>query len=322
MQAVKQFLPSLNRERIFRNLLSFVPASLIRQIFIFSGVLGVICCQTACAENQPPINLHLVYTSNLNGALDDCRCGGNPVGGMNRVLPVLDSLRSAHPDMLLLDGGDFLMSYTLPEANRVMLNLMAIAGYDALNLGDQEFVESADFIREVSDQSKLDLKVLSANLDAGSRQTFHQYDIFEKADVKIAVAGLVMPEAFEFILVDDLTVSPVIEAMNQISTEMTADSDIQIVLFHGSWEAAKAVSQQFPWIDVIILAHNQQKKFVADGEIAFAECGTEGQYIGYLQIQKNEGRWEFKNQFIAINDDLLFSPTAQEMVDGYYKSLE
>ncbi|MEZ4761685.1 MAG: hypothetical protein R3C26_00325 [Calditrichia bacterium] len=46
----------------------------------------------------------------------------------------------------MLDSGDALLSYPLPEANRTMLQLLSIAKYDALNIGDQEFVESADFI--------------------------------------------------------------------------------------------------------------------------------------------------------------------------------
>lgn len=88
--------------------------NLIRFFGIF--LLIRLCCTFLFASDHHTPTIHIVYTGNLNCSLDDCRCGGELVGGLTRITTVVDSLRGKYPGLILLDGGDHLSSYSLPEA--------------------------------------------------------------------------------------------------------------------------------------------------------------------------------------------------------------
>ena len=270
-------------------------------------------------ESSPTINL--AYTTNLNCALDDCHCSGNPVGGMTRVLSCIENLRSKNPDLLLVDSGDFLMSYTLPEANLVMLQLMALARYSAINLGDQAFVESPGFIFDIDKKLTLKLPLLSANLTVENSAST-PYKVLNINGIMILIIGMVDQSAFSFISPNGLSINSPEPVLAALPSELKQNSGLQILLFHGEWKAAQEIVKKLSWIDVVILGHTHKKQFKIESDIAFAECGSEGEYIGHLRIQKSGDRWRFKNEFIAINDDILFNPEAQKLVNEYYQSLE
>jgi sulfur-oxidizing protein SoxB len=275
------------------------------------------------SQESHRVTIHLMYTSNLNGALDDCRCGGNPVGGMTRVLTVFQNLRAQYPDALLVDGGDFLLSYTLPAANRLMLRLLEKSRYTALNLGDQEFVESQDFVFENHKNPDAELAFLSANLLSQEKKALvAPYKIIRNRGITIAIIGLVDRNAFEFITASNLQKNPLTATLTNLANEVTLSSELQILLFHGSWETAESLLENFPWMDVIILAHNQKKQFSLVNKTALAESGRVGEYVGFLRIRQNNNSWEFENEFIPVNDDVTLDPEAQQWVDEYFHGLE
>lgn len=276
---------------------------------------------SGCSAQNPDIAaIHIVYTSNLNGALRDCNCGGAVVGGMTRTLTLIDSLRREHPDLLLLDSGDALLSYPLPEANRTMLQLLSIAKYDALNIGDQEFVESADFIFRETAALQLDLPHLSGNLDWKSGENAQLPGIVttDVNRLKINIYGVINPAVFEFISVPEIRVNdPAAKAADWPLDE----SALQILLYHGSFENAAAFVGQHPGIAAVILGHNQTQRETVEKGTIFLETGFEGEYLGHLEISRKAGEWQFNNEFIPVLADVPPHPVAHPIVENYFRQL-
>ncbi|MCB0298510.1 MAG: hypothetical protein KDE52_00555 [Calditrichaeota bacterium] len=276
---------------------------------------------TGCSAQKPDIAaIHIVYTTNLNGALRDCNCGGAVVGGMTRTLTLIDSLRREHPDLLLLDSGDALLSYPLPEANRTMLQLLSIAKYDALNIGDQEFVESADFIFRETAAQQLDLPHISGNLDWKSGENAQLPGIV-KTDVnqlKINIYGVINPAVFGFISVPEIQVN---DPAAHFADWQLDESALQILLYHGSFENAAAFVGQHPGIAAVILGHNQTQRETIEKGTIFLETGFEGEYLGHLVISRKAGEWQFNNEFIPVLADVPPHPVAHKIVDDYFRQL-
>lgn len=293
-------------------------------IRFFGIYLFIQACGTPLfARNHNTSTIHIVYTGNLNCSLDDCRCGGNLVGGLTRIITVVDSLRAKYPNLVLLDGGDHLSSYSLPEANRVMLPLLSQLHYTALNLGDQEFVESEYFVFEVSQENKLHLAYISSNFfgENSLGGLAEPFKIVNEAETLIRIFGCTDPDAFEFISAGNLTIASPGTFLYQQAFAGTGDSELQILLFHGRPEKARELLKKCSWIDIVVLGHNQELRFEVEDKTAFVESGTEGQYVGHLQVNRSGNTWEFQNEFIPIYDRIPPNREAQKEVDAYYRKI-
>ncbi|NIV13238.1 MAG: hypothetical protein GWN62_18725 [Aliifodinibius sp.] len=285
-------------------------------LFLFSPQIVLL------AESATEINL--IYTGNINCTLDDCHCEGEVVGGFTRILTVLNQLNSQYPEMILVDGGDFLSSYSIPKANRLMLSLLSEAPYDALNLGDQELVEGAGFILDFSNDKQVKLPIISTNLQwqLSDEPLTSQYKLVRRNAVSIAIIGIVEPTAFSFISSNQLTVSSPAKTLKEIQERIKTHSDLQILLYHGAWPNALNFPKSFPWLDVIILAHSQKKySHIESKKMILVECGSNGEYIGHLRLRKNKSGWSFENRFIPIDRSIPINQTAQKLVDNYYHNL-
>jgi 2',3'-cyclic-nucleotide 2'-phosphodiesterase (5'-nucleotidase family) len=269
--------------------------------------------------------IHLVYTGNLNCALDDCRCGGDIAGGVTRIITVMDSLRSRYPDLIVLDAGDHFSSYSLPEANRLMAALLSRAHYTALNLGDQEFVESADFLLEIQEDVEPAFPYLSSNiLVKNSNNPFADpIKVVNIDGISVTIWGILDPEAFEFIAIDPLIrIIPPERALEAQKAKIDMNSGMNILLFHGRAKKAAKLIEKFPWIDVVVLSHNQILRYERKEESLLVESGAEGEYIGHLQVKRKKNSWEFQNEFIPVYYRIPPDTATQQKVDEYYQRLK
>ncbi|GEM_PF-2338278 len=296
-------------------------ASVESMMKILCFLLLVIFLHPVYSQKISRSGVHLLYTGNLNGALDDCGCGDSVVGGFTRILSLIDSFRVSTSPLLILDGGDFLSSYSQPRANRVMLHLISRAGYTALNLGDQEFVESPDFIFKTVQKWKRSLPFLSHNAGRWNASRHFSQNVMQMkmGKVTISIVGLIDPPSFEFISPEALRLEEPEVVLRRVAGEINKRNGLQIVLFHGTWDRARALAERFPWLDVMILAHNQHRGFDLWGNTALMESGVDGEYLGYLHAEWKGKRWRFENKFIPVVKSLPVPGFARKLVDDFYR---
>ncbi len=267
--------------------------------------------------------MHILYTANLSGALEDCGCSDTIVGGMSRVSPFIRQFRQTHPHTLVVDGGDFLTSYTLPEVNRLMADFLSRTPYDAVNFGDQEFVESAAFLFAGPDSFAARIPFTSANLFNRTTAQRLALPVREMVvnHIPVRIIGLTSPAAFEFIRAPELNITNPEEVLLSLAPLAEHDRVLDVVLFHGEWEAAQGLLKNFPWIDVLICGHNQYLRYEKYPGSVLCESGLEGEYIGHLSVYSAADGWRFENEFLPITKDFPFDPHMQERVDRYNQEL-
>lgn len=296
---------------------------------MFRYSIALLCLLTVALTgsgegNRPDASedpVHLLFTTNLSGSLDDCRCGGPVVGGMNRLLHLIERQRERHPDLLLVDGGDFLNSYSLPDANRIMLRLMAMARYDAVAVGDQEFVETPDFLREALFTEAPPAPLLAANLRHPAFPDFDGVRRTRAGATAVAIAALVGDDCFDFIDPGALERGDPAAALRAIAAEMQAGSDLQVLLWHGGWTEARAVATAFPWLDVMILGHNHLRHVERIGTTTLAEAGSAAEYLGHLVLHDDGGAWRADTLFHPVTAGVPVDGDAEPLVRGYFDGL-
>jgi 2',3'-cyclic-nucleotide 2'-phosphodiesterase (5'-nucleotidase family) len=277
--------------------------------FIVLLISLVNCSQTPLSQKK--YEIHIAYTGNLNGALQDCNCGGVLVGGMTRIITLVDSLREIYPDLLLLDGGDAFFSYSLPEANRTMQQLMRVAKYDGVNIGDQELVESNRFLNFDT------LPYLSANLyfPNQSSQILSEKTI-TKFGKPINITAYTDPQAFSFIKPEGCSFKNFEYKIHRYHQPL-----LNILLFHGDFDSATQFADSLSTFDIVILGHNQSLTDTLLNSTIFLESGFEGEYLGFITININGDSLLYKNEWIPVTKDVPGDSTAQKIVDDYMQSI-
>jgi 5'-nucleotidase len=112
----------------------------------FLPALLLVACKTGAlpASPAPPKVLHLAAINDFHGALYETRDPRDPdraIGGLPILAGALDTLRTKHPDLILLDGGDLFQGSWPVNASHGTGSVRAfnLLGVDAAAVGNHEF---------------------------------------------------------------------------------------------------------------------------------------------------------------------------------------
>jgi 2',3'-cyclic-nucleotide 2'-phosphodiesterase (5'-nucleotidase family) len=264
-------------------------------------------------------SLYIAYTTNLNCNLEACYCGGNQLGGMIQLIGAIDSLRTAHPELILLDSGDFMNSYPLAEGNFLMTELMKDFRYDAVGLGEQEFIEGEPFL--VDAYLKTNLSLLNANLklDSGKLKNFPPYLILNRGSKRIGIISILYPQVFDSFFSPHVVIENPENSLRNYVNQLESEVDLLVVLCHGSYDSGKNLADQFPQIDIIISGHTQVKEAVQENNQVIVQAGRDGEYIGLLTINWLNGQKEITNTFLPVDLRYGINYTMKNKIDRYYQ---
>ncbi|MBI4707321.1 MAG: hypothetical protein HY761_05295, partial [Candidatus Omnitrophica bacterium] len=108
---------------------------------------------TSYADEKESITI--VYTGNTDGYLESCHCPGNPFGGLAKRATCLEKLRKEKSNLVVVDSGDLFPKDPYELQAKYCLKVMKLLKYDAIMIGDQEFILGSDFIKQHIDKDKL-----------------------------------------------------------------------------------------------------------------------------------------------------------------------
>jgi 5'-nucleotidase len=274
------------------------------------------------------------------------------IGGIARVATVIKALKQKSPETtLVIDGGDVLMGtlfHTIAREESAELRLLQAMGYDAITLGNHEFDFRPRGLAQIihTALTKGDLPaLLCANIvfnetdarDDELQALFAQgvvkpYQIFVKNGLRIGVFGLMGIEAAEVApFAAPVTFSDPIAAAKRIVKTLKHDEQVDVIICasHGGvrmnsrheWEGEDVqLAAAAPEIDVVVGGHSHTflQKPIMVNNTPVLQAGSEGRYVGMLNLQIEDGAVAMKDyQSIAINDSLAGDRDIQAMVEQY-----
>jgi len=234
---------------------------------------------------------------------------------------VVDSLRRMYPDLILLDSGDLLNTYTLPEANDLMWEFVHYLMYDAVTPGDQEFVEGIRFHKRK--EAKLPLPFISANIFDNNSNRFLYPPVYaiKKSGLRIVILSVTELGSFEFIEEPAIRVLPVKKQIREQLNHWKGKADLFILLYHADFRHAVILAEEFPQIAVIIAGHSQEKvEIVRDNQIIL-QPGVDGEYLGLLEVSREKQNLQFRNRFIPVNAAYGINRFFESKVKAYNKMM-
>lgn len=250
---------------------------------------------------------YIIYTSNVNGAIENCGCGSDPLGGIGRVKSVIDKFKKENKNVFVIDGGDYFNSYPYPTLNKAMYKTLELINYDCLVPGDQEFVEGEVFYSKYASSFKE--KILLSN--AGS-------DYQERIKTKIGsnqvvLCGYLSPYIFNFIAKpDDLNLSIFVNA----KPETSGENEFHIAIIHGYLSNAEQFALENPSIDLILLAHDQRKGIWEKNQAIIIGNGKDSEYISIIKVNQGS-QWNISVDQKKISEELPEDGQIVKIIDEY-----
>jgi len=272
--------------------------------FLVTAVLAVTVFAGACAQGKQLVILHTNDTHSciypLNKHLADTMLAGR--GGFIRRAVMVGEERGKHPNLLLLDSGDFSQGssyYTLYKGD-VEVGLMNLMRYDAATIGNHEFDFGVENMARLF--KKADFPIVCANYDftgTALEGLVRPYVVLKRDGLRIGVFGL-SPELDGLVLAEScagVKYNDPVKAANDVAKTLKEKEkcDIVICLSHLGWELAglddTELMPQLRNVDIVLGGHShtyfKNMEYVKDldgREIPNDQNGKHGIYVGKIVV--------------------------------------
>lgn len=272
--------------------------------FLVTAVLAVTVFAGAFAQGKRLVILHTNDTHSciypLNKHLADTLLAGR--GGFIRRAVMVGEERKEHPNLLLLDSGDFSQGspyYTLYKGD-VEVGLMNLMRYDAATIGNHEFDFGVENMARLF--KKADFPVVCANYDftgTALEGIVKPYVVLKRDGLRIGVFGL-SPELDGLVLAEScagVKYNDPVKAANDVAKILKEKEkcDIVICLSHLGWKLAglddTELMSQLRNVDIVLGGHSHtyftDMEYVKDldgREIPNDQNGKHGIYVGKIVV--------------------------------------
>ena len=217
-------------------------------------------------------------------------------------------MRAEAPDLLLLSAGDFYARKGILEMyrSRFLANMMVLAGYDAVAVGENELSYELKAIKE---EAQTGLPVICANLYYEDERIFPPYIIKKVGGTKIGIFALLGEEPADETGID--LRDPIAEGI-EVAAELRGNGcEMVILLAHFRREMLEPLLLEIEGIDLVIRGHTER------GEMASSDCadttggsfqdlgvpvlysGDKGRSLGWAVMTPVHGRWELTDTMLV-----------------------
>jgi hypothetical protein len=272
--------------------------------------------------------LVLIYSGQTLGELKPCGCAREEdLGGIERRMTYLRA--AAYPHRLLVDVGDNFKEPTRQGKIKAqyLLKSMALMGYDAVALGDKDFVYGNAFIQE---QRNIPWVASNIRLRKNALAPEMRIKTFSNG-VKAVVVAVAHPALFYAAgHADDIEVLDPRKTLSRLLPRVREREkpDVVVVLTHMRRADALQLLD-VAGVDVVVNGHIETENDDIDttpvqrGGKIFLQPGAKGQKLGELRIVLSPpGTPSFENKMVRLDSSVKFDPEMVKLYEEYNDEVE
>ncbi len=252
-----------------------------------------------------PSEVAVYFSGSANGYLESCNCFKHPYGGFIKLVSFLKAQAGKYSDRILLDTGDFLPYGVTADQAGPVFKAMALAGYDAVAVGDQDLAYKG-FLSEVKKRKGT---FLASNLGFKDGVPGVADKIIEAGKLKVRLVSFADPETFS-LYPEEFTAKVAFKDIKEVLKE-GKNADYLILLSHAGLDVNRKIAEEFGQIDLIIGGHSQEllKRPVKAGNALIVQSGGNIQNVGRIVL-----RFDSKGKFLDYSHDIF--PLTNDMPDS------
>ena len=273
---------------------------------------------------SPATALTLLYSGEEHGQLSLHGCGAEQVGGLAYRHTLIDDLRIKHGEVLNLHTGN-LIDAAAPNAEwiyQIGLSALDAMVVDVLCLGPNELSVPQETLAALH-ANHPELGFVCANLTSKGAQP---YQIRSVVSMNVAVVGLVSENHTQEL--PDVTLISPQTTLTELKAELLNKSEVVVVVFHATQEEARTLAEAVPWIDILIVAGDEQKvpteprrASVFTEETAIVTNAAQGAAVGVVEVESYEELkgYTFTNQYYGVSEKIGPNTELVQLLEVYQK---
>lgn len=296
---------------------SIEPMPYTRRAFLHNAVAASLPASAAmlptrlaysASLDDAPVPLTLLHTNDLHGHVWH---PGEPQG-LVRLATLIEQVRAAMPNVLLLDGGD--MIHGTPEERTFhglpILDAMNALRYDVATVGNHEFDWGQKAFRDALSHARFPW--LSANVvEETSGQSWgglKPWTVLTRGGVRVGVFGLTTPTTVQIEwprTLEGIVFAEPFAAAQKAIRELREDArvDVVIALSHLGYEDDRKLAASVTGMDMILGAHSHtllDEQVWVNG-VLIAQTGAYGKTLGRIDLLVQKARGTEPGKVLNIN---------------------
>ena len=239
---------------------------------------------------------------------------------MEKRATVIDSIRKQTKNVLLVDAGDLFSRRPQYWRNLFIARAYRFMDYDAIALGDQDFVQGPEFLIT---ELFVGGKILNTNIQYLGLTIGNPYKIFTFDSLRIGVtaifdsslAGLVWVKSKGFFKFINTT-----KSFKPVLDELQKKCDFIILLAHMELNKTRQFVKAFPMINLVINGHsmNLLQTPVKQGNTYFLQTDGNAYRLGKAVLYfKGKQLQKIENGLILLDGHISNHPKMMELIAEY-----
>ena len=238
--------------------------------------------------------LAILFTNNTNGMTLPAM--STELGGLARRATVIAKERAGTVPVVVVDCGDFLPPVADEKRSQQVVDAYARMGYDAVAIGEAEFVNGLGYLRKLAASKKFPL--ISSNVKICKNDVcsdmVRSSVIVEAGKFKVGIFSYMHPDTVGFTPEERFKDGPwYIKFVDQAPMikgfleSYRKECDVLVVLSHAGIDEDRKLAVENPGIDVIVGGHSQtfMGEPVREGKTLIVHAGADGQFVGKLVLK-------------------------------------
>jgi len=239
---------------------------------------------------QTDLQARVLFTSNLLGDFEPCKCPDIPLGGLSQLAARVDAVRSGPVPAFWLDSGDRLFRLDMAqigteEAERrlraiLLVDAGSLVGLDAMGVGRLDLGAGLAYLQKLAQRASYPF--ISANLvDEEGALHFQPSVLLVRGGQKLGITSVVSSDVEG----EGYTAtSPYLAARREVRALRAQGAELVVVLSNLGDEAATRVARTSR-ADAILSSRSRQLtpegRWI--GRTVVGEAGARGRYLGDLR---------------------------------------
>lgn len=306
------------------------------------------------AANETSEEITILYTHDMHSSfLPKEGPDGHARGGYARLKTLINEQKEAHPNALVMDGGDFSMGslfQTAYSTSALELRAMGQMGYDVTTFGNHEFdyrasgladmlyaaVDSGDPLPAIVDANYLPPQEDEETWDALYTYGVQDYRILERGGVHYVVFGLTGLDSDECAPMSGMELHDPVETAKRVVKEATEQCQtaygadpVVICLSHSGTENGKGedyeLARKVDGIDVIISGHTHTtlEQPIEVNDTYIVSAGENSKNLGVLTLTRTQDGVELKDsRLVPVDESVPEDPEMAAWIEAAKEQVE
>ena len=242
-------------------------------------------------------------------------------GGYARIKTIVNQYKEKGPTLVFDNGDTIHGTYeVVQERGWNMVPILNEMGIQAMTF-HWDIGYGPENLKRISKELNYPILAINAYDEKTDKLFFEPYHIFEVNDLTIGVIGIAcniidktMPDSFSegiYFTLGEKELPEYVEELQQKNVDMI------IVLSHIGFPQDYKLVSDVKGIDICLSGHthNRMEKSVKVGETTIIQSGSQGSFIGVLEMEVDETIKVVNHQLITIDESILDNQNIKQLVD-------